>query len=489
MTDERDDEMLGRALSRAIETQDVSETAFERSRVAMPKPNVGLFIFQRVGGAAAVLVFGALLASWIMSRPALQPVAASETPAASAIAAGATATPVATTTPQPVAIDHDVIYVARIGLPPVSFRAPLASNFGREQRIAAHITALRALRPDSWPPDTRNFLWGNTFQGGVSVTISGELATVDLLLEDKPWSVGETGAATGILQQLVYTATEEPGIRAVLFTHDRGQQMRIGDVAITQPLTRENVFGYKPVDPRLIGEEFPLACTAAPCPTGATKLTASQSVDVVGRGVTRFTIQIDGALPPSFGISPLKADTPSTAWAGKYVLRIDVAGTEVKPGLELVERTPLRAIRSSVDGGRTTYELAMDDLRPWRVVTLSNPYRVVIDFGGYVTSVSDSIAVYAPVPGDPPMRQFAVRGLASVFEASVSWRLRDSTQRVVANGVTTASIGTSRQWGTFEFNVAVPSSAAPGDMWLEVYSASPKDGSDLGLVRVQLKVG
>src|SRR5438445_1523776 len=100
----------------------------------------------------------------------------------------------------------------------------------RELRIASRVTDLRALRPEAAPAGTRNFLWDNTFQGGVTVNISGELATIDLLLQNRAWAITEEGAATGILQQLVYTATEEPGIRAVLFTHDGGQQMRIGDV-------------------------------------------------------------------------------------------------------------------------------------------------------------------------------------------------------------------------------------------------------------------
>jgi hypothetical protein len=359
----------------------------------------------------------------------------------------------------------------------------------KEDRIAARVTSLRALRPDAAPAGTRNFLWNNTFQGGVNVTISGDLATVDLLLGNQPWSLPEVGAEAGIVQQLVYTATEEPGIRAVLFTHDRGQQMQVGQFAFTQPLTRENVSGYRRVDPQFMGEEWVLACSPTPCPSQPIRLSNSYSVDSVGTGVTRFTIQVESGRPTSLTIEPAKIDDSVATWAGKYVLRIDITGAETKPGLELVERSPLRSVRSQVDASHTTYELALDDLRPWRVVMLKDPQRIVIDLGGYATSISDTIAVYSPAPGDPPFRQFTVSGLAATFEANVSWRVRDSTQRVVASGTTTASTGTSRQWGTFQFPVQIPASASPGDQWLEVYWVSPANGTEQGLVRVQLKVG
>ena len=76
------------------------------------------------------------------------------------------------------------------------------------------------------------------------------------------------------------------------------------------------------------------------------------------------------------------------------------------------------------------------------------------------------------------------------FEAAVLWRVRDGQNRIVAKGSTTASLGTSQQWGTFQFDVQLPASPpGTGDLFLEVYWASPKDGSDQGLVRVHLKVG
>ena len=492
MTDQHDDdEILGRALARAVETQDVRETPFESSRLATRTAHRGASLWQ-LASIAAVLIAAIGVGAWLARPIAKEPVAASPsaTPSASVTP---TPSPSVNTGPQPLALDHDVIYVGRIGLPPVSFHVPIgALARTREDRIAARVTSLRALRPDAAPPGTRNFLWNNTFQGGVNVTISGDLATVDLLLDNKPWSVPEIGAEAGIVQQLVYTATEEPGIRAVLFTHDRGQQMRVGEFVFSQPLTRENVSGYRRVDPQFLGEEWPLPslpCSPSPCTGQPIRLSSSHSVDYVAMGVTRFTIQVDSGQPPRFTIEPAKSDDSVVTWAGKYVLRIDIAGVEARPGLSIVERSPLRAVRSQVDAGHTTYELALDDLRPWRVVMLTDPQRIVIDLGGYATSISETIAVYTPAPGDPPVRQFTVIGLAATFEANVAWRVRDNTQRVVASGTTTASTATSHQWGMFQFPVQVPASVTPGDLWLEVYWVSPANGTEQGLVRVQLKAG
>ena len=79
---------------------------------------------------------------------------------------------------------------------------------------------------------------------------------------------------------------------------------------------------------------------------------------------------------------------------------------------------------------------------------------------------------------------------ARTFDAAVLWRVRDGQNRIVAKGSTTASLGTSQQWGTFQFEVQLPAPPpGTGDLFLEVYWASPKDGSDQGLVRVHLKVG
>jgi geranylgeranyl diphosphate synthase type I len=64
MTDEpRDDEILGRALARAIETQTVRETPYAASRIAARPTPRGFSLWQLAGAAAAILL-GDLLLSW-----------------------------------------------------------------------------------------------------------------------------------------------------------------------------------------------------------------------------------------------------------------------------------------------------------------------------------------------------------------------------------------------------------------------------------------
>ena len=47
--------------------------------------------------------------------------------------------------------------------------------------------------------------------------------------------------------------------------------------------------------------------------------------------------------------------------------------------------------------------------------------------------------------------------------------------------------GTSAVWGTYQVSVQLPSRVS-GNVTLEVYWGSPKDGSELGLVQVPLTV-
>ena len=170
----------------------------------------------------------------------------------------------------------------------------------------------------------------------------------------------------------------------------------------------------------------------------------------------------------------------------QYALQIKVKDTEIKPCLEIVDRSPLRAIQSVTAAGSTTYELALDDQRPWRVALLPNPDRIVVDIGGFATPLSDTVAVYAPKPGDTG-RQFTVSGLSRTFEATTAWRVVDPARREIASGFTTASRGTSAVWGTFQISVQLPSNVS-GNVTLEVFWASPRDGADTGLVQVPLTV-
>ena len=487
----RDDEILGRALSRAIDTADVDETPYEGSRLTLrPRKRGGSF--WRVAALAACIVIAGALGSMLLERPAAdQPVAGQPSPTVAATQTPAfTITLAPTPSRRPDAIDHGRIYLSRLDMPPVAV-AFNVSEATAEQRIAARITALRAFRPDQAPSGTQNQLWNNAFQGGVQVLISGDLATVDLVLE-KPWTTTGSAASRALLQQLVYTATEEPGIRRVLFTENGGKQTRVDQLILDKPLSRENVSGYVPVrNEGGLTEGVTRACAPTPCPSPAPlRLSNTYSVDSIAPGVTRFVVQAESGSLTDFSVKGYDAsDDVMTAWSSKYVFSLELKGTEIKPGLEIIDRTPLRSIRSTVlepaAGGGTRYELALDDLRPWRLAVLQNPDRIVVDFGGNPAAISDTVAVYSPKAGDTG-RQFTVSGLSRTFEATTAWRVVDSARRVLAYGFTQASRGTSAVWGTFQTSVDL--SSVSGNVTLEVFWASPRDGADTGLVQIPLTV-
>jgi hypothetical protein len=491
-TDEpRDDEILGRALSRAIETSEVNETPYERSRIGS-RPVKRVTSFWRVAALAASIVVAGALGSTLLERPAIDgPVAQQPTPSVVPThTQAATATPAPTL--QPNAIDHQRVFTWRDGLPPTSQHL---DSVGREataeERIKARVNALNnavsGLTGTVLLADPRQFYVA-------SVKISGDTATVDYATQ-VPLS-GSAGTLA-LQQQIVYTATEEPGIQRVLVTVN-GKPATFDQIVWDKPLAREDVSGYGGLKAEVISEDQSRPC-APTCPSPIpARLSNNYSVDTFAFGVARFVVLVDSGDWESFRVQGApSADTKDPALS-KYAINIQIKGTEGKPGLEIVDRSPLRSIRSVTGGGSTTYELALDDQRPWRVAILPNPDRIIVDIGGYARSISDTVAVYSPAPmapagfarlaTDPSIsRQFTVSGLSRTFEATTAWRVVDSARKVLAQGTTTASRGTSAVWGTYQISVQLPASAS-GNVTLEVYWASPRDGADTGLVQVPLVV-
>jgi hypothetical protein len=495
MTNERDDEILGRALSRAIETLDPAETPYGHSRIGAPRARQGTS-FWRLSALAASIVIAGALGSQLLTRPAAdEPVGVqpSATIAPGATQA-ATSSPAATPTAAPTAIDHDRIFFARDGLPPVSVHTDKARSDGPTDKRVALRLAL-ALIEDPGAPLPSGAIDARPPRGAVTrvagVVISGGVATVDLTVPNG-WKVSGSAATTALLQQIVYTATEEPGVDRLLVTENGGKPTTIDQFVWDKPLAREDVSGYSSVkyDTTSRGEEVSdvQSRPCAPnCPSPVpARLSNNYSVDTFAMGVARFVVQVDSGDWQEFNASGgMTVDVKNPAWS-KYMIRLEVHGTEIKPGLEIVDRSPLRSIRSVTGGGTTFYELALDDHRPWRVAFLTNPDRIVIDVGGYARALSDTTAVYSPRPGDIS-RQFTVTGLSRTFEGTTQWRVVDSARRVVTSGFTTASRGTSAVWGTYQVSVQLPATVS-GNVTLEVYWGSPRDGSEVGLVQVPLTV-
>jgi hypothetical protein len=99
----------------------------------------------------------------------------------------------------------------------------------------------------------------------------------------------------------------------------------------------------------------------------------------------------------------------------------------------------------------------------------------------------DISKVYAPViwvttpePGQKISSPFTLRGNARVFEAMVSYRLKDTDGNVLAKGSVMASAGAPER-GDFSTSITfTPKTANSGQ--LEVFEESMKDGSDINKI-------
>ena len=94
-------------------------------------------------------------------------------------------------------------------------------------------------------------------------------------------------------------------------------------------------------------------------------------------------------------------------------------------------------------------------------------------------SVNTSLYLAFPPDGAPATDTVLALGVARVFEANVQARLRAGGREVVST-YTTATQG-APGWGVFAFMLPVPADVR-GDVLLEVFWSSPKDGSEQDLL-------
>lgn len=97
-----------------------------------------------------------------------------------------------------------------------------------------------------------------------------------------------------------------------------------------------------------------------------------------------------------------------------------------------------------------------------------------------------NIAVESPRAGEKITFPLTVTGRARVFENTINYRVLDAdTKAVVASGFATADAPDIGQFGDFSFEIiGTAKSQAAGQLILQVYWASPKDGSDLDVVNI-----
>ena len=425
-----------------------------------------------------------LVALVLASACAQGPAAPRPTPTS---AAATTASPAASATS---GVDHAVVYLARDRLPPVAHHL---SGAGRgatvEERIFSRVDAL-------WAASATAAVEANVARQSkarlATVKAQGDLATLDFTAPGGDWGLSGSAALRGFVQQIVYTASEEPGLRRVLITQNGGRQAVIGGegLVVDGPRSREDVSGYA-----LKASRDPVAsfegqgAPAAP----ASQVTSRFSVDEVAPGLARFVVELRRAgnerFMPTFdvgvGSNPDELGDPG---GGKWQLQLTVQdGSDGAARERIVDQTPLRRIRTLTQAGKqvSVYQLALDDLRPWRVGVLVDPVRIVLDVGGHPEALATNVVAYAPQPDAAVARTFTLSGMARVFEATVSWRVRDGRNAIIARGTATASLGTSPIFGGYDAGVTLPATAS-GKHVLEVFWSSPKDGADLDLVKIPI---
>ncbi len=395
--------------------------------------------------------------------------------------------PTATASPAPTALaGHELVYLARDRLPPVAVRVSGAGiGATAEARILSRLQTLFAARPPAG-------LFNTTLQARArpaSVRIEGpanrgrpDLAVVDFSVPGGDWGIAGSAGIKAFVQQVVYTASEEPGIRRVLIT-ENGQQAIIGGegLVIDSPATREQVAGY-----RTAGSPDPMRMGGA---SGTLDVSMRFSVDSYAPALVRFVIDtgLTGAAAKggmAFTLTPRANDETESPDLGKWTFVIDVENaTTTATGTRAVGATPLRTIRTSAQAGGVRYELGLEDLRPWRAAILYEPLRLVVDIGGDPDAVSDNIALYEPRFGVPVRPGFTASGLIRAFEARFEYRVVDYSGTVLVDDFATASLGTSELWGTFA--VAIGSVPQTGGT-LEILLRSPRDGSVMESVQIPI---
>jgi hypothetical protein len=440
------------------------------------------WLFAGAGVAAlAVLLLGALIAGAPGSPP---PTAAAPTEVASA-----TVSPSPAASPSPVtpgATIRQRVWFARDQLPPVAaevdttFKGPQTP----ESRIAARLDALATARAPIGTTNTLAALHSGTTLR--EVRVDGDLAMVDYVVPTG-WGPFGTAGDLALLQQLIYTASEEPGIRRVLITQNGGKPMSTGHVLIDSPRIREDVFGYEKRGVlglrEFVGEIDPV------------DLAVSHTVDhaaALGRVVIGFS-GLPGGHYPRFQVDVRPTSDPTSG--AKYELDVRFPGGFARGAVSRidVETSPIRHIVAKVPSLANApvngFVIGVDDLRPWRAAVLFDPARVVIDIGGppYGASEDDATVVYAPRRAAEVDRTFRVRGVVRAFEATFAWRVRDTREAIVASGFGKANIGTSPVWGGYEFEVSLPSTVT-GNITLELFQGSPRDGTEVSKVRIPLFV-
>ncbi|WLD92906.1 Gmad2 immunoglobulin-like domain-containing protein [Alkalihalobacillus sp. AL-G] len=97
---------------------------------------------------------------------------------------------------------------------------------------------------------------------------------------------------------------------------------------------------------------------------------------------------------------------------------------------------------------------------------------------------NEAFKITSPLPNQKVSDSFIFKGEARVFEANFQYELLDG-ETVLEHGIVTASEG-APGWGSFEKDIQL-SSKPEGPLVLKVFVDSPKDGSEINVLKIPLK--
>lgn len=170
--------------------------------------------------------------------------------------------PSPTLTPAPSCCDWAVDFARDLAAPvQVSLRGPApAATVG--ERVQQRMELL-ASGPRSADGGAFNVLPGMTARLA-TVTVSGDLATLDYRVPDDDWGLNGSAMLRAFVQQVVFTATEEPGVARVLVTQNGGRQAVVGGegLVISAPQSRAGL-GYEGLMPDQAARVIRMTVTGA----------------------------------------------------------------------------------------------------------------------------------------------------------------------------------------------------------------------------------
>lgn len=180
-------------------------------------------------------------------------------------------------------------------------------------------------------------------------------------------------------------------------------------------------------------------------------------------------------IPPDTKILNIKIENGlATVDFSAEVLKANVGAEGESLGITaivntLTEFSSIKKVRFTVDGQ------AENEMDWWGHVGLYEQ-----PFERNLNSVKEPVIwVNTPVTGQSITSPVKITGSAMVFEAAVSYCLRDSNGKIIAKGFTQAVAGAPER-GDFSAELAFNAPAGKGQ--LEVYEESMKDGSAVNMV-------